>query len=110
MKPQPIRFAHLVKTLEFNKISLVRSPPAPSRCMYFIGSERADAFFPYQSGPVQYLDREYRNDEMIPVRLIHSLAKHLKLEWDKFWRDADAVRSSSHEDAARSHVGARRER
>jgi len=91
MTPRPLRFLHVVRVFAFNKVSLIKSPPAPARSMYFIGSSRDDAFFPYGSGPVHYLDREYGDDEMVPVRLIHSLAKHLKLKRETFWADAAAL-------------------
>jgi hypothetical protein len=91
MIPRPLSFAHLVKVMEFNSVALVRSPPAPTGCMYFIGSSRADSFFPYSSGPVHHLDRYYEDGEMIPVRLINSLAKHLGIDRDQLWRDADAL-------------------
>lgn len=91
MKPQPLRFLHLVKVFEFNKISLVQSPPAPAGSPYFIGSSKAEAFFPYSSGPVQYLDRDYADEELVPVRLIHSLVKHLKMDRERFWMDAAAL-------------------
>jgi hypothetical protein len=91
MIPRPLSFAHLIKVMEFNSISLVRSPPAPNGCLYFIGSSRADSFFPYSSGPVHYLDRCYGDDELMPVKLINSLAKHLRIDRDQFWQDAEAL-------------------
>jgi hypothetical protein len=91
MEPKPITFSLLVKVLQFNEVSFVCSPPAPSGRPYFIGSSKSEAFFPYVSGPVKYLDREYSDVELIPVKLCHSLAKHLKIERDQFWRDAAAL-------------------
>ena len=91
MEPKPILFSHLVRVMQFNEVSFVPCPPAPSGRPYFIGSAKSDAFFPYISGPVKYLDREYANDELIPVKLSNSLAKHLKIDRDKFWKDADAL-------------------
>jgi len=44
-------------------------------------------------GPVHYLDRDYEDDEMVPVKLVNSLAKHLKINLEKFWQDADALAS-----------------
>ena len=58
-----------------------------------MGSAKAESFFPYNSGPVHYLDCEYADDEMIPVKLANSLAKHLKINREKFWQDVDAVAS-----------------
>lgn len=91
MEPKPITFAHLVRVMQFNEVSYVASPPAPSGRPYFIGSAKSDSFFPYISGPVQYLDREYADDELVPVKLTNSLAKHLKIDREKFWGDANAV-------------------
>jgi hypothetical protein len=93
--PKPITFAHLVRIMRFNDISFVPSPPAPSGRPYFIGSSKSEAFFPYISGPVKYLDREYENDELIPVKLSHSLAKHLKIDREMFWRDAEALENAT---------------
>jgi len=91
MVPHPLSFAQLIKVLAFNQISLVKSPPAPEKHPYFVGPNKAAAFFPYSSGPVQYLDRPYDDSEMLPVKLIHSIVKHMGLERERFWKDVDAV-------------------
>lgn len=91
MTPCPLLFAQLVKVLKFNQVSLVTSPPAPTNMMYFVGSSKNEAFFPYSSGPVHYLDRCYDEQELIPVKLIHSLVKHLKIDRTHFWEDANAL-------------------
>ena len=102
MKPQPLRFLHVVRVLEFNKVSIIKSPPAPVGSVYFIGSSKDDAFFPYSSGPVHYLDREYEDQELLPVRLIHSWVKHLKLNRDAFWQDAAALQFTT--ETAKVHL------
>lgn len=91
MNPQPITFSLLVRVFQHNAIDLVVSPPAPTGCMYFVGSQKSEAFFPYSSGPVHYLDRVYDGAELIPVKLAHSLCKHLMVSLDRFWKDADAL-------------------
>jgi hypothetical protein len=91
MNPRPLIFAHLVKVLEFNQVALVQSPPAPAKHPYFVGPNKDAAFFPYSSGPVHYLDRPYADAELLPVKLIHSVIKHLKVDRDQFWKDVAAV-------------------
>jgi hypothetical protein len=81
--------------MSFNDVTLVTCPPAPRGSAYFVGSAKSESFFPYVSGPVHYLDREYQDTELIPVKLTNSLAKHLKIDREKFWKDADAVASLS---------------
>jgi hypothetical protein len=91
MNPRPLSFAHLVKVLEFNQVAFVTSPPAHPKHPYFVGPLKDPAFFPYATGPVKYLDRAYEMTEMLPVRFIHSVIKHLQIDPSKFWKDAEAV-------------------
>lgn len=92
MTPRPIRFAQLAKVLKFfHNVELVKSPPAPTNSMYFIGSDRDEAFFPYCSGPVHYLDRAYEDSELIPIKLIYSLLKHLHIARDEFWKEVSTM-------------------
>ena len=99
MNSQPLSFVQLTERLKLFGVSLVKSPPAPTGMMYFIGSEEGEAFFPYAKGPVRYI-QTYADNDILPVKQIHSIIKFLKIERAQFWSVQDHKPATVGKDAS----------